>query len=157
MLPVMGAAAALLYYTFKALRSGCCQGKAKEGECCINKNIMKDQPKVSTSVDINDIKETTHFCRCWQTKNVSIIRAGIIYCNIDTSQFCITRWWINLVSLRLSSFQAFCRILNFKIKTINKGFMGTFVWHSSWFAFPRLYRNNDNTGTYVHCLFTKAS
>ncbi len=68
------------------------------------------------------------------------INKRIIYHDIDILRFYITSWWINSVSIRSSTFQAFCRTLKKKKnQTINKDFMGTFVSHSSWFAFPQPY------------------
>ncbi len=80
----------------------------------------------------HNLKGTTSTC--------VICRVGIIYRNIDISQFCITGWWIKSVTVRSTTFQTFCRTLNFLNRTINKIFMSTFVWYSSWFAFPQLYR-----------------
>jgi hypothetical protein len=46
----------------------------KKDKCCdwVNKDVQKDQPKVATSVDIEDLGEKTAFCRCWRTKKVCI-------------------------------------------------------------------------------------
>ena len=46
----------------------------KKDKSCewVNKSIQKDQPKVATPVDIEDLGEKTVFCRCWRTKNVCI-------------------------------------------------------------------------------------
>ncbi len=54
-------------------------------------------------------------------------RAGIINWEIDISLFCINHWWFDLSDIRSSTFQAFCRTLNFLNQAINKHVMCTFV------------------------------
>ena len=46
----------------------------KKDKCCdwVNKSIQKDQAKIATPVDIEDLGDQTAFCRCWRTKNVCI-------------------------------------------------------------------------------------
>ncbi len=51
-------------------------------------------------------------------------RAGIIYHDSNISQFCITRWWIDSASIRLSTIQAFCVTFFFFLnQIINKDLM----------------------------------
>ena len=41
-------------------------------QCNINEKIEKNNAKVVHSVDVEDLGETSAFCRCWKSKIVSI-------------------------------------------------------------------------------------
>ncbi len=58
---------------------------------------------------ISDINQGNHVLSPWSSWN--LVRAGIIYCIIDISWFCITRWYIESAYTRSSIFKAFCRTL----------------------------------------------
>jgi hypothetical protein len=58
----------------------CPEGRPKPANRC-NHKVKLDVSKVVDMVDIEDIAEKAAFCRCWKTKNVSILS------NLFISQF----------------------------------------------------------------------
>ena len=58
----------------------------KKDKSCdwVNKNVQKDQAKIATLVDIEDLGEKTAYCRCWRTKNV---------CIYSTLCVCVSFYW----------------------------------------------------------------
>ncbi|KAF2894519.1 hypothetical protein ILUMI_11647 [Ignelater luminosus] len=65
LIPPTAALAGLTYISYRAF---CPKGRpAPSGR--VNHRIMKDNPKVVDTIDVEDISEKAAFCRCWRTKN----------------------------------------------------------------------------------------
>ncbi|KAF5298289.1 hypothetical protein FQR65_LT09800 [Abscondita terminalis] len=65
LIPPAAAVGGLSYITYRAF---CPHGRPKP-DAAINPCILKDNPKVVDSFDIEDISERVCFCRCWRSKN----------------------------------------------------------------------------------------
>lgn len=65
LIPPTAAVAGLTYVTYLAF----CPHGRPQPNCKVNKNILKTNPKVVDTFDIEDITEKAVFCRCWRTKN----------------------------------------------------------------------------------------
>ncbi|KAJ3641365.1 hypothetical protein Zmor_027876 [Zophobas morio] len=60
--------AALAGFTYVTYRAFCPHGRPQPSGT-VNQKILKDNPKVVDTIDIEDISEKAVFCRCWKTKN----------------------------------------------------------------------------------------
>ncbi|GJQ84599.1 hypothetical protein Trydic_g10210 [Trypoxylus dichotomus] len=65
LIPPTAAVAGLTYVAYLAF---CPLGRPQPNNI-INPNILKTNPKVVDTVDIEDISEKAVFCRCWRSKN----------------------------------------------------------------------------------------
>lgn len=61
--------AALAGFTYITYRAFCPHGRPAPSKR-INHIILKSNPKVVDTVDIENIDEKAVFCRCWKSKNV---------------------------------------------------------------------------------------
>lgn len=68
LIPPTAALAGLTYITYRAF----CPHGRPQPNAKVNPSILKTNPKVVDTVDVEDISEKAVFCRCWRTKNVSI-------------------------------------------------------------------------------------
>lgn len=66
LIPPTAALAGLTYVTYLAF---CPHGRPKPTGR-VNPSILKTNPKVVDTIDVEDISEKAVFCRCWKTKNV---------------------------------------------------------------------------------------
>lgn len=60
--------AAVAGLTFAIYRAFCPNGRPAPSDI-VNPSILKKNPKVVDTVEIEDISEKAVFCRCWRTKN----------------------------------------------------------------------------------------
>ncbi|EEZ97533.1 CDGSH iron-sulfur domain-containing protein 2 homolog [Tribolium castaneum] len=65
LVPPTAAMAGLTYISYRAF----CPHGRPPASALINKSVLKSNPKVVDTVDIEDISEKAAFCRCWKSKN----------------------------------------------------------------------------------------
>lgn len=68
LLPPTLAIGGLSYYSYQTIKKANEAGKGQ-----VNPGIRKDLNKVVDFIDIEDITEKASLCRCWRSKNVSIV------------------------------------------------------------------------------------
>jgi len=64
-IPTAGAIGFVVYLVVSKLHSSYSE---KKGDCWINKSVKKDQEKVVDSFDVEDLGDSSAFCRCWRSK-----------------------------------------------------------------------------------------
>ncbi|XP_017782601.1 PREDICTED: CDGSH iron-sulfur domain-containing protein 2 homolog [Nicrophorus vespilloides] len=60
--------AVLAGFTYLTYRAFCPHGRPVPCKS-INQNILKTNPKVVDTIDVEDIADKAVFCRCWKSKN----------------------------------------------------------------------------------------
>jgi len=63
-IPTAGAIGLVVYLAVTKLRSGVCGGSKGQ----VNQSVQKDQAKVVHCIDVEELGESTAFCRCWRSK-----------------------------------------------------------------------------------------
>ena len=87
LVPFAVAIGAVLYSAVRAFR--------KDTSHHINKSIQKDQAKVATMVNAEELGETTAFCRCWKSKKVGwggMIAIWGLWCQKQVSKAWISNY-----------------------------------------------------------------
>lgn len=81
LIPPTAAVAGLTYITYKAF---CPRARPPAGPSShVNPSILKNNPKVVDTIDVEDISDAAAFCRCWRSKNVSLP----CMCSFDNKYF----------------------------------------------------------------------
>ncbi|XP_019878568.1 CDGSH iron-sulfur domain-containing protein 2 homolog [Aethina tumida] len=65
LVPPTAALAGLTYVTYRAF----CPHGRPQPTGIVNPKILKSNPKVVDTIDVEDIAEKAAFCRCWRSKN----------------------------------------------------------------------------------------
>lgn len=69
LIPPTATVAGFTYITYKAF---CPRARPPAGAGThVNLSVLKNNPKVVDTIDVEDISDTAVFCRCWRSKNVS--------------------------------------------------------------------------------------
>ena len=64
--------AVLVWLLLSPVLSPLCSKKKARPKHIINKKVNKDEPKIVTKVDIEDVAEDKAYCRCWKSKTFPI-------------------------------------------------------------------------------------
>lgn len=69
--------AALAGFTYITYRAFCPHGRPPPSTQ-MNRSILKNNPKVVDTIDVEDISDKAVFCRCWKSKNVSKTQVSVV-------------------------------------------------------------------------------